>query len=193
MEQTMQAMQSSTAAGTWCREEEFAALRYISQHLGVDAEETPRRRRMDESGGGGRESGGDGDLIREAGELLGILHLNGTLLVRPELRVEETNALRAELGELINRSWELLEQLLEFSHERDIDLADAEGPVFLKGLAGRGLTGRGAVQGEVEGMVERRPVQVERAGAGVSAGVGAGTDDKRGWVLEEGAAGWIAC
>jgi hypothetical protein len=181
MEQAMQAMQSSTAAGTWCREEEFAALRYVSQHLGVDAEETPRRRRMEHSSGGGRESGGDGDLIREAGELLGILHLNGTLLVRPELRVEETNALRVELGELIDQSWELLEQLLEFTHERDRDLAAAEGPVFLKGL-----TGRGTEQDAAEGMVERRPL---RSGAGV----GAGSDGKRGWVLEEGAAGWIAC
>jgi hypothetical protein len=180
MEQAMQAMQSSTAAGTWCREEEFAALRYVSQHLGVDAEETPRRRRMDESSGEGRESGGDGDLIREAGELLGILHLNGTLLVRPELRVEETNALRAELGELIDRSWELLEQLLEFSHERDRGFAE-EGPVFLKASADRA-----AAQQEGEGMVQRRRV---RADAGIGAGAGA----RQEWVLEEGAAGWIAC
>lgn len=179
----MQAMQSSTAAGTWDREEEFAALRYVGQHLGVDAEETPRRRRVDESSGGARESGGDGDLIREAGELLGILHLNGALLVRPELRVEETNALRAELGELIDRSWELLEQLLEFSHERDRGFAE-EGPVFLKASAGRGVARQ-----ELQGVEERRAV---RADSGDDAGSDAGTG-RRWWMLEEGAAGWIAC
>jgi hypothetical protein len=146
----MQATQSSTAAGTGRRLDEVEALRDVGRHLGVDAEETPRRRRV---GDGGE----DHDLISEAGELLRVLHLNGTLLVRPELRVEETRAMEAELGELIERSWELLERLLEFHHVRDRELAEAEGPVFL------------------EGRLRHE------------------ADERKEWVLEEGAAGWIAC
>jgi hypothetical protein len=129
----MQATQSSTAAGKGRHVDEvhddLGALREVKdvgRHLGVDAEETPRRRRASE---GGDQS----DLLGEAGELLRVLHLNGTLLVRPELRVGETEAMRAELRDLIERSWDLLERLLEFSHAQDRELDEAEGPVFLQG------------------------------------------------------------
>jgi hypothetical protein len=171
MEFTMQATQSNTASGSGRSTEQFAALGYVSQHLGVNADETPRCRRPD---GSYRGIGQGGDITREAGELLGVLHLNSTILGLPGLTEEDRSQFRSELTELIDRTWALLERLLERSEERNGSRDSSVGEVFLKRLPCAGTT---VHKPELTEYVA--PVR----------GVG-------GWngrVLEQAAAGWIAC
>src|SRR5882757_7634367 len=130
MERAMQAMLSSTASGEWRRDERIAALPYISQQLGVNPEATPRRRKEDRVE---EERGAGVGLQEDAGELLSLLHLSSTMLSLKGSLVQESPSVRTELTYLLDRSWQLLERLVEVGAGSGPSQDPSPETLFLKG------------------------------------------------------------
>ncbi len=168
----MQATQSSTASGKTGRQEQFAALRYISRQLEISADagqdEDRGRGRPPGTGGGGLDGF---DIAQDAASLLAVLSLYSELLARPDLSWDEHLEYAAQLKVLTDRSWELVGRFLRRS------------------------------RGEMRWMGERAGlpaavVSADVAGADVDgAGLPArrGPTSERGTRVMEGAAGWMAC
>ncbi|CAN5547733.1 hypothetical protein BH10ACI4_BH10ACI4_35250 [soil metagenome] len=137
----MRAVQSSsTARGSESSElsggraGQFAALRYVSQHLG------PMGQQMDAAaprlaGNAGVRWGDSLGVQREASALLEAMRFCQRRLMDEEVSAEERLRFAAELGVLRRRSFELMEQFVRALQQRDTG-AQARGMVMEPGLAG---------------------------------------------------------
>lgn len=168
----MQATQSSTASGKTCRTEQFAALRYISRQMEVDADpvQGASRRRFGPPGLGA----GEFDIAHDAASLLAVLSLYSELLARPDLSWDEHLEYAAQLKLLTDQSWELVGRFLRRSRvkngwedERQAAVASASVPAYA----------RESLPCDENGVPVRRGPTRE---SGMR-------------VVVEGAAGWIAC
>jgi hypothetical protein len=188
----MQATQSSTASGTWCRTEQFAALRYISRHLdaemGASTAATGKDYDFDFEIESGSRIGSDADagwgaarLAGDAAELLQPMRRCHDLLTDEAISFAERGRCTAELELLRNRCWELMDRYLRRGGE----------PRAVRGreFAQRRERAYERLSGWNYGRDGFRPVCAEGfAGARVETLPG-----HRLKLLKRGAAGWIAC
>jgi signal transduction histidine kinase len=114
----MQATQSSTASGFDVRPEQFVALRYVTRQMNLVRDEVPEAVEpvgmADEVSGvieltGVAEGAG---LAHDAGNLLGALSLYSDLLALPGVLHEEHREYAAELRMLSDRSWAMINRLV---------------------------------------------------------------------------------
>jgi signal transduction histidine kinase len=131
----MQATQSSTASGFVNDSGQFAALRHITRQMSAPLE--PVRRRgsitMDASGvmdAGVAEGAG---LAHDAGNLLGALSLYSDLLGMPGVLHEEHRGYAAELRMLSDRSWAMIDRLVNHSQAGQRSKATTE-PIVLPNI-----------------------------------------------------------
>ena len=105
----MQATQSSTASGMNDLSGQFVALQHVSGALKLSSHAASRRRRPAIETGRVAEGAG---LAHDAGNLLGALRLYSDLLAMPGVLHEEHREYAAELRLLSERSWALIERLV---------------------------------------------------------------------------------
>jgi signal transduction histidine kinase len=123
----MQATQSSTASESGIRSGQFAALRHVTRTMKLNGDVVPSMRRTVapvESGvgvGGVAEGAG---LAHDAGNLLGALTLYSDLLALPGVLHEEHRGYAQELKLLSERSWAMIDRLV--NHARAARSAGAE-------------------------------------------------------------------
>ena len=165
----MRAMQSNRASGLEVREQGLATPGYGDDGYTADRDETPQRRRSD-----GESGVRAGEIGRKTADLLRALDLNATLLEICELSMGQSEQFEAELRELMDRSWRLTELLVECSEGQNGNRDDSVGEVFLPLLPCRGSGVKQRARLEYVDPVH-------------------GTTTWEGTVLEEAAAGWIAC
>jgi hypothetical protein len=165
----MRAMQSSTASGLEVWAEQFAAEAYSGERSRVNQDNTAKRRRSDSMSGAGVAA-----IQRKVAGLLRTLDMNAALLEVCHLPVGQSEEVESELRELMERSWRLTEVLVECSEQRNGNHDDSVGEVFLPPLPCRGATAKAPVRIEYVDPVR-------------------GATTWQGKVLEEAAAGWIAC
>jgi signal transduction histidine kinase len=115
----MQAMQSSTASGSGNYSGKFAALRHVTREMSLNRAAMPVVRRAVASPGdtavpisGVAEGAG---LAHDAGNLLGALSLYSDLLAMPGVLYEEHREYAAELRMLSDRSWAMINRLVNHS------------------------------------------------------------------------------
>ena len=164
----MRAMQSSTASGLEGAEQ-FAASGYSGERFEEVQDETPKRRRSDCDSGGVA-----GSIRRRVNDLLRALDMNMTLLEICGLPLAQAEQIGLELTELMDRSWRLTERLVECSERRNGNHDDSVGEVFLPLLPCRGAPAKEPARIEYVDPVSGKTIW-------------------QGRVLEEAAAGWIAC
>ncbi len=115
----MQAMQSSTASGSGIYSGKFAALRHVTREMGLHTG-------SDAGGAAGGCDAGDAaaaiagvaegaGLAHDAGNLLGALSLYSDLLAMPGVLHEEHREYAAELRMLSDRSWAMINRLVNHS------------------------------------------------------------------------------
>ena len=112
----MQAMQSSTASGPGNCSGKFAALRHVTRQMGLEDPAVPTLERMADAAGvdaaaiaGVAEGAG---LAHDAGNLLGALSLYSDLLALPGVLHEEHKEYANELRMLSDRSWAMIDRLV---------------------------------------------------------------------------------
>jgi signal transduction histidine kinase len=116
----MQATQSSTASGSGVYSGKFAALRHVTREMSLSRSALPVMGSL----AAGRESGevapaagvaeGAG-LAHDAGNLLGALSLYSDLLAMPGVLHEEHREYASELRMLSDRSWAMINRLVNHS------------------------------------------------------------------------------
>jgi signal transduction histidine kinase len=112
----MQAMQSSTASGSESYSGKFAALRHVTRQMGLGGLAMPTVRKTEDASaaeaaaiGGVAEGAG---LAHDAGNLLGALSLYSDLLALPGVLHEEHKEYANELRMLSDRSWAMIDRLV---------------------------------------------------------------------------------
>src|ERR1700738_4781856 len=128
----MQATQSSTASESGIRSDQirsgqFAALRHVTRTMKLDGDVVPRARRTVAAVASGVEVGGvaeDAGLAHDAGNLLGALTLYSDLLALPGVLHEEHREYAHELKLLSERSWAMIDRLV--NHAQGARSAAAE-------------------------------------------------------------------
>src|SRR5947209_15810090 len=105
----MPATQSSTAIGMNVSPRKFVALRHMSRAWGLSVEASPRRCKPVTRGLRVAEGAG---LAHDARNLLGALSLYSDLLAMPGVLSEDHKEYAAELRLLSDRSWALVERLV---------------------------------------------------------------------------------
>src|SRR3984885_3269553 len=118
-EEEMQATQSSTASGPGIYSGKFAALRHVTRQMSVGDGAMPVARRaaasvVGDSAAVAGVAGGAG-LAHDAGNLLGALSLYSDLLAMPGVLHEEHREYAAELRMLSDRSWAMINRLVNHS------------------------------------------------------------------------------
>jgi signal transduction histidine kinase len=114
----MQATQSSTASGPGNSSGKFAALRHVTREMSLRREAMPTVRRAAPVASetaivaGVAEGAG---LAHDAGNLLGALSLYSDLLAMPGVLHEEHRAYASELRMLSDRSWAMINRLVNHS------------------------------------------------------------------------------
>jgi signal transduction histidine kinase len=115
----MQATQSSTASGSGIYSGKFAALRHVTREMSLNRVAMPVVRRAEAIAAdasapiaGVAEGAG---LAHDAGNLLGALSLYSDLLAMPGVLNEEHREYAAELRMLSDRSWEMINRLVNHS------------------------------------------------------------------------------
>src|ERR1700729_1701755 len=115
----MQATQSSTASGPGIYSWKFAALRHVTREMGLNSGAMMSARRAASPAGevvapiaGVAEGAG---LAHDAGNLLGALSLYSDLLAMPGVLYEEHREYAAELRMLSDRSWAMINRLVNHS------------------------------------------------------------------------------
>jgi signal transduction histidine kinase len=112
----MQAMQSSTASGPGNCSEKFAALRHVTRQMGLEdpavptLEKTADAAAVDAAAIAGVAEGAG--LAHDAGNLLGALSLYSDLLALPGVLHEEHKEYANELRMLSDRSWAMIDRLV---------------------------------------------------------------------------------
>jgi signal transduction histidine kinase len=114
----MQAMQSSTASGPGNDSGQFAALRHVTRQMNLHGSAMPSVRRSVAAPVEGAETSpvfgvaeGAG-LAHDAGNLLGALSLYSDLLALPGVLHEEHRGYASELRMLSDRSWAMIDRLV---------------------------------------------------------------------------------
>src|ERR1700729_1786193 len=113
----MQATQSSTALGSGSYSGKFAALRHVTREMSLNRTAMPVVRRpvtVDASAPVAGVAEGAG-LAHDAGNLLGALSLYSDLLAMPGVLNEEHREYAAELRMLSDRSWAMINRLVNHS------------------------------------------------------------------------------
>jgi signal transduction histidine kinase len=113
----MQATQSSTASGPSVYSGKFAALRHVTRQMNLNNAAMPVVRRVAAPVSGDAAAGvaeGAG-LAHDAGNLLGALSLYSDLLAMPGVLNEEHREYAAELRMLSDRSWAMINRLVNHS------------------------------------------------------------------------------
>ncbi|WP_433984772.1 HAMP domain-containing sensor histidine kinase [Tunturiibacter empetritectus] len=112
----MQAMQSSTASGPEIYSGKFAALRHVTRQMGLGGSAMPTVRKTVDAPAaemaaivGVAEGAG---LAHDAGNLLGALSLYSDLLALPGVLHEEHKEYANELRMLSDRSWAMIDRLV---------------------------------------------------------------------------------
>ena len=112
----MQATQSSTASGSGIYSEKFAALRHVTREMSRNHAPTPLATPAAAADAppvvGVAENAG---LAHDAGNLLGALSLYSDLLAMPGVLHEEHREYASELRMLSDRSWALINRLVNHS------------------------------------------------------------------------------
>jgi signal transduction histidine kinase len=115
----MQATQSSTASGPGIYSGKFAALRHVTREMSLNRVAMPVVRRTEAIASevaapltGVAEGAG---LAHDAGNLLGALSLYSDLLAMPGVLHEEHREYATELRMLSDRSWEMINRLVNHS------------------------------------------------------------------------------
>src|SRR5271155_5224766 len=114
----MQAMQSSTASGPGNDSGQFAALRHVTRQMNLHGSAMPSVRRTVDAQVEGAEAGSvfgvaeGAGLAHDAGNLLGALSLYSDLLAMPGVLHEEHRAYASELRMLSDRSWAMIDRLV---------------------------------------------------------------------------------
>src|ERR1700704_3035563 len=115
----MQATQSSTASGSGNYSGKFAALRHVTREMSLNRAAMPVMRRAAAATGeaaapiaGVAEGAG---LAHDAGNLLGALSLYSDLLAMPGVLHEEHRKYAEELRMLSDRSWAMINRLVNHS------------------------------------------------------------------------------
>jgi signal transduction histidine kinase len=115
----MQATQSRTASGSGIYSGKFAALRHVTREMNLSRAVTPVRRPVPAVAGdavppvaGVAEGAG---LAHDAGNLLGALSLYSDLLAMPGVLNEEHREYASELRMLSERSWAMINRLVNHS------------------------------------------------------------------------------
>jgi signal transduction histidine kinase len=115
----MQATQSSTAAGPGIYSGKFAALRHVTRQMSLNNGPMPAMRRAaapvsDDAAAVAGVAEGEG-LAHDAGNLLGALSLYSDLLAMPGVLNEEHREYANELRMLSDRSWAMINRLVNHS------------------------------------------------------------------------------
>jgi signal transduction histidine kinase len=113
----MQATQSSTASGPGNYSGKFAALRHVTREMRLNRAAMPVARRAEAENAAASIAGvaeGAG-LAHDAGNLLGALSLYSDLLAMPGVLHEEHREYAAELRMLSDRSWAMINRLVNHS------------------------------------------------------------------------------
>ena len=115
----MQAMQSSTASGSGIYSGKFVALQHVTRQMSLNRDSMPVVRKaaavVDDGvapAAGVAEGAG---LAHDAGNLLGALSLYSDLLAMPGVLHEEHREYAAELRMLSDRSWAMINRLVNHS------------------------------------------------------------------------------
>jgi len=113
----MQATQSSTASGPGVYSGKFAALRHVTRQMNLNNAAMPVVRRaaapvVGDAAAGVAEGAG---LAHDAGNLLGALSLYSDLLAMPGVLNEEHREYANELRMLSDRSWAMINRLVNHS------------------------------------------------------------------------------
>src|SRR5271156_4285283 len=117
----MQAMQSSTASGPGNDSGQLAALRHVTRQMNLHGSAMPSVRRTVDAQVEGAEAGSvfgvaeGAGLAHDAGNLLGALSLYSDLLAMPGVVYEEHREYAAELRMLSDRSWAMIDRLVNHS------------------------------------------------------------------------------
>ncbi len=119
VEWRMQAMQSSTASGSGIYSGKFVALQHVTRQMSLNRDSMPVVRKaaavVDDGvapAAGVAEGAG---LAHDAGNLLGALSLYSDLLAMPGVLHEEHREYAAELRMLSDRSWAMINRLVNHS------------------------------------------------------------------------------
>jgi signal transduction histidine kinase len=117
----MQAMQSSTASGLEVFSGQFVALRHVMRQMNPGGAVMPMvTRQLAASSGEGEAAAMAGvaegaGLAHDAGNLLGALSLYSDLLALPGVLTEEHREYAAELRMISDRSWAMIDRLVNHS------------------------------------------------------------------------------
>src|ERR1700732_4168298 len=116
----MQATQSSTASGSGIYSGKFAALRHVTREMSLNRAAMPvvRRPLATVSGDTAASIAGVAEgagLAHDAGNLLGALSLYSDLLAMPGVLSEEHREYATELRMLSDRSWAMINRLVNHS------------------------------------------------------------------------------
>lgn len=135
----MQATQSSTAWDSRDRSGQFVALRHVVRTMKLNMEATPVVRgpvvvAARDGGGGVADTVADGvaegaGLAHDAGNLLGALSLYSDLLALPGVLHEEHREYAAELRLISDRSWAMIDRLVNHARAERYSEAEASGVV----------------------------------------------------------------
>jgi signal transduction histidine kinase len=113
----MQAMQSSTASGPESYSGKFAALRHVTRQMGLGGSAMPTVRKTVDAPAAAEVAAIAGvaegaGLAHDAGNLLGALSLYSDLLALPGVLHEEHKEYANELRMLSDRSWAMIDRLV---------------------------------------------------------------------------------
>ena len=114
----MQATQSSTASGSGIYSGKFAALRHVTREMSLNRVAMPVVRRAEAAVKASAPIVGVAEgagLAHDAGNLLGALSLYSDLLAMPGVLNEEHREYATELRMLSDRSWEMINRLVNHS------------------------------------------------------------------------------
>lgn len=168
----MQAMQSTSAMASGIDLGKFAALRHVTRQMSLKSSFTPGARRTgavpvecvrEKIVAGVAEGAG---LAHDAGNLLGALSLYSDLLAMPGVLHEEHREYAAELRMLSDRSWAMIDRLVNHARAGRRTKAAAQSAILpdvvdrCKGLLSR-IAGRTVEISYGLGAFERVPVPVE--------------------------------
>ncbi len=136
----MQATQSGTASGTWCRTEQFSALRYVSQHHVSQHQVSQHQGRSGSSPGeeGAEENWTPLRVTQAAGELMRSMRLCNERLTQVNVSSLELAQGLAELHHLKAQSWTLVDHFWRMTRRRQ-EMVPAKGSshtVLEQGAAG---------------------------------------------------------
>jgi signal transduction histidine kinase len=114
----MQATQSRTASGSGIYSGKFAALRHVTREMSLNRAAMPAVRRATATGEAAAPIAGVAEgagLAHDAGNLLGALSLYSDLLAMPGVLYEEHREYASELRMLSDRSWAMINRLVNHS------------------------------------------------------------------------------